>query len=110
MSGVQALRVEEVRKAGDTYRAKLKDAIERKQEHADMKRDARLNNLQDRIRKHVRYRTVSPIIQLLSCCYVLLSVQFMYCTWYWTVCVFSLCPFVRNARGCVSECVSVCTV
>jgi len=50
---VQALRVEEVRKAGDTYRAKLKDAIERKQEHADMKRDARLNNLQDRIRKHV---------------------------------------------------------
>jgi len=48
------LRVEEVRKAGDAYRAKLKDDIERKQEHADMKREARLNNLQDRIRKHVR--------------------------------------------------------
>jgi len=45
--------VEAVRKAGDEYRTKLKERIERKQEHADEKREARLSNLQDRIRKHV---------------------------------------------------------
>ena len=54
-----------MRKAGDVYRAKLKDVIERKQEDADMKREARLGNLQDRIRKHVRH-SISHLPAVLS--------------------------------------------
>ena len=44
-----------MRRAGDEYRTKLKERVERKQEQADEKREARLGNLQDRIRKHVRH-------------------------------------------------------
>ena len=42
-------------KAGDDKRRKLKEGIERKLEHADEKREARLSKMQDRIRIHVRY-------------------------------------------------------
>jgi len=47
--------VEAACKAGDDKRRKLKECIERKLEHADEKREARLNKMQDRIRIHVRY-------------------------------------------------------
>jgi len=50
------LRVEAARKAGDDRRSKLKELVERKQEHADEKREARLQKMQDRIRIHVRRR------------------------------------------------------
>ena len=40
-------------KAGDDKRRKLKEGIERKLEHADEKREARLSKMQDRIRIHV---------------------------------------------------------
>ena len=43
-----------MRKAGEEYRTKLKERLERKLEYADEKREARLINLQERIRKHVR--------------------------------------------------------
>jgi len=46
--------VEEARKTGDERRSKLKERIQRKQEHADEQREARLGKMQDRIRKHVR--------------------------------------------------------
>ena len=49
----QAMRVEMARKTGEQRRAKLKESIERKQEDADEKREARLGKIQDRIRKHV---------------------------------------------------------
>ena len=65
--------MEAVRKAGDMYRNKLKERIERKLEHADEKREARLSNLQDRIRTHVRQRQLTP------CGFVFLSVlSFLY--------------------------------
>ena len=50
---LQALKVEEVRKMGEQYRAELKEKIDRKLETAREKRDANLANLQERIRKHV---------------------------------------------------------
>jgi len=46
--------VEAARKAGDDKRRKLKECIDLKLEHADMKREARLGKIQDRIRIHVR--------------------------------------------------------
>jgi len=49
----QAMRVEMARKTGEQRRAKLKESIEREQEDADEKREARLGKIQDRIRKHV---------------------------------------------------------
>ena len=56
------LRVEAARKAGDDKRRNLKDSIDRKLEHADEKREARLSKIQDRIRIHVR----THLIRLLS--------------------------------------------
>jgi len=65
----QAQRVEAVRKAGDEYRAGLKERIERKLEHADEKREARLSNLQERIGKHVRISLTDCQASPLTCQY-----------------------------------------
>ena len=70
-----------MRKAGEDYRIKLKERIERKQEHADGKRYARLCNLQDRIRKHVYQHSITThysscdIVSLSELCVVNLRVR-----------------------------------
>ena len=54
--------MEAARKASDDKRRKLKERIERKMEHADEKREARLSKMQDRIRIHVSPRPTIPAV------------------------------------------------
>lgn len=53
----QAQRVEEVRKMSEQYSSDLKERIERKMETMGEKREAQLQQMQERIREHVSIRT-----------------------------------------------------